>query len=264
MMSDEPIRRQILRYLKHAGDATVDELSRALGVPRSTLRQHLAMLAKDAMVRERSRPDGVGRPRKVYGPGPAADAEFPKRHGELLRMVLETLRGRDGRQGLQRLCDNVQARLIEEHQHLRGIRDPERRLRAVAEVLIDRGDIFEFGREGSGFALRFYDCPFGELPREFPELCGLAQGVVEGLGGLPVTIREWQVRGDRRCVFRVDPPVGPAEIEAAPEAGVDPKAAGQGERAVTGRTGGDAAGGTRGRRRARGRRARLENSRGAC
>lgn len=202
-IAGEPVRRQILGHLKRAGAATLDELERVLGLRRSTLRQQLVQLAIEGKVVQRSQPRGVGRPRALYTPGPAADEEFPKRHEEMLRAALETVRRDGGPKGIERLCDGMLKRIVEEHRHVRSVQDPVRRLRAVLDVLVDRGEVFEFEREEQSVALRFYDCPFGDLPAAFPELCDLARGVVEKLGGLPVHLEEWQVKGDRRCVFRV-------------------------------------------------------------
>ncbi|HET6629071.1 MAG TPA: HTH domain-containing protein, partial [Woeseiaceae bacterium] len=60
-------RKQLMRYLlRHKAGASIDELARTLGVTRTAVRQHLAALARDALVVPGAeRPTG-GRPQRLF------------------------------------------------------------------------------------------------------------------------------------------------------------------------------------------------------
>ena len=62
-------RKQLLRHLlRNKAGATIDELSRSIGVTRTAVRQHLAALMRDALVAPgATRPTG-GRPEQQETP----------------------------------------------------------------------------------------------------------------------------------------------------------------------------------------------------
>ena len=82
-------RQALLRLLQRAGEADVSELSAALGVTPSAVRQHLGHLRADGLVAHRERADGPGRPRHLYSLGPAAAALFPATYDELTLELLD-------------------------------------------------------------------------------------------------------------------------------------------------------------------------------
>ena len=60
-------RKQLLRHLlRNKGGATVDELGQGLGVTRTAIRQHLASLMRDGLIRPGETRASGGRPKQLF------------------------------------------------------------------------------------------------------------------------------------------------------------------------------------------------------
>ena len=72
-------RKQLLRHLlRNKSGAPVDELTRALGVTRTAVRQHLASLMRDGLVAPaETRPTG-GRPEQLFVLTDEGKEAFPR------------------------------------------------------------------------------------------------------------------------------------------------------------------------------------------
>lgn len=207
----DPTRHRIFRYIADAGEPVgVAELTDQVQLNHNAVRQHLAVL-KDAglvteYVEERSRP---GRPRLLYRLHPEVTDrwEAPGSYSWLAALLAGAVRRRQeprqvGRQEGHRRAAELPAGadrvdLLEEEMARRGFRP----------VRVEKGRRVEFvlGR-----------CPFAEVAASDPEtVCqlhlGVAEGLVEGLGGLEVErlVRKDPHRaGCRLAVRREEPPVG--------------------------------------------------------
>lgn len=200
MIDFKSTKGRILKAIKKASQPTVEELARGLQLAPSTLRQQLALLVREGTLQEEVVRQGVGRPRKIYRLTRSAEELFPKRSEALLARILKAIAQKEPQQ-LQELLDTILKGILEENGHLSGIHDPEKRVKAVAETLIDLGSLTELERLEDGFILQIYDCPFSKLPSQFPQICRLPQRTLEELIGADVTLTEWLVAGDRRCSF---------------------------------------------------------------
>ena len=105
-------RRAILLTLKKRGDARAEELSSALAVTVSAMRQHLSGLMRDGLVGYEERKGGPGRPKHVYHLLPAAEGLFPKYHAELTNELLSYV-GDDDPDLLERIFERRRDRRIE-------------------------------------------------------------------------------------------------------------------------------------------------------
>ncbi|MGI8810561.1 MAG: helix-turn-helix transcriptional regulator [Acidimicrobiales bacterium] len=79
---------ELVTALKHAGEATADELSSQLGVTVSAVRQQLDGLYTEGLVAWRPQARGRGRPAHVYRLTRAAEPLFPKTYGGLTTELL--------------------------------------------------------------------------------------------------------------------------------------------------------------------------------
>ena len=79
---------ELITALKHAGEATADELAGSLGVTVSAVRQQLDGLAADGLVAWRPQARGRGRPTHLYRLTRAAEPLFPKAYGGLTTELL--------------------------------------------------------------------------------------------------------------------------------------------------------------------------------
>ena len=83
-------RKKLLRHLlRNKAGATIDELSRALGVTRTAIRQHLAALMRDALVVPgAARPTG-GRPERLFVLTEAGKEAFPRHYSWFAELLME-------------------------------------------------------------------------------------------------------------------------------------------------------------------------------
>src|ERR671918_2289406 len=84
-----PTRRAVLDLLKRNGEQTVAQLGAALGVSGVAVRRHLEMLEHIGLVRQRTRPQGRGRPAYVYALTEMGHDLFPRNYHQLVAQLLE-------------------------------------------------------------------------------------------------------------------------------------------------------------------------------
>src|SRR5689334_9695927 len=96
-------REQILTLLRRQGQMTAAELSDALGIGAVGVRQHLALLDRDGLVRTAGVRRGVGRPSHLYALTEHAEALFPKRYDRLAMDALASADARGGPEALDQL-----------------------------------------------------------------------------------------------------------------------------------------------------------------
>ncbi|HCO01840.1 MAG TPA: transcriptional regulator [Actinobacteria bacterium] len=105
-------RREILIALKRRGEATVEDLARALGITVSAVRQHLNGLAASGFVTHRPVMGGPGRPRHLYQLSAGGEALFPKFYGELTNELLSYVEQEDPT-ALERIFERRRRRRVE-------------------------------------------------------------------------------------------------------------------------------------------------------
>ncbi len=93
MIESQPTRALLIRLLRQRGGCTVTDLQGLTGLSRSALRQHLTVLERDGLIRERLGRAGVGRPPIIYEPtSDILPPSAPGTHTEdRIRQALATL-----------------------------------------------------------------------------------------------------------------------------------------------------------------------------
>src|SRR5690242_15689693 len=96
-------RQQILDLLRRRGHLTAAELSETLGIGAVGVRQHLALLDRDGLVRTAGVRRGVGRPSHLYALTADAEALFPRRYDRLVMDALAFVEAEGGAQAVDQL-----------------------------------------------------------------------------------------------------------------------------------------------------------------
>jgi len=99
----QPTRRQIVEILKQRGRATVDELSKEIGITLMAVRLHLVVLERDGLVIRGSVREGPGRPTLVYRLTEQAEEVFPKHYDQLANNLLAAAKTELGAEGVEAL-----------------------------------------------------------------------------------------------------------------------------------------------------------------
>lgn len=200
MIVPHPTRTRLFRLIRERGGATLSEIQQATGLSRSALRQHLTVLERDGLIRERVVRARTGRPPILYELAPAAARGSVESYLTLLSAIFRAL-GADGRERLGRIAVTVAADLAVRHEHVTGIPDPVTRIRAALAGLLDNTAAGDVRQVGPDYEVILHTCPLAPIAREFPELCEISRRLLAALVGAEVAQRESIVRGDPRCTF---------------------------------------------------------------
>lgn len=205
----DPTRHRLFRILR-AADApmTVAELTDAVGVHHTAVRQHLARLRSAGLIaEERSAASGRGRPPMRYraaGPEVVRSEEAYRRLALLLARAVRT--GESPREVGRDEGREAAAVAVAHRPPAEGPADP-------VEVVFVQAERLGFRPVRDGDDVELRNCPFRDVAAIDPAtVCalhlGMAEGVVEAVGGAEVTGLEVRDpdRAGCRITLRRDPP----------------------------------------------------------
>lgn len=180
---------------------TITGLSGTLGVTDNAVRTHVAALSRDGIIEPvGTQRDTGGKPARLYALTDAGEELFPKAYAMVLTGLVEEIARRDGRARADQLLRAVGARAASE---VAIPADLPGRVEAAASALRSMGGDVTVQRTETGWRLQGFGCPLSSVTASQPQVCALAQSLVEEITGRPVT--ECCDRSGRpRCGFLVD------------------------------------------------------------
>jgi predicted ArsR family transcriptional regulator len=199
----ETTRGQIVSLLRR-GVRTVEELARAMRLTDNAVRNHLATLERDGIVRQDGvrRGQGVGKPAVLYDVQPAAETLLSSAYPPVLTTMLDVL--------VEELPpDRADALLREIGRRLaRGVGGRasgslDERAGAAAAVLTTLGGDVDVHAEDDAIRLQSHGCPLSAAVARRPEVCRAVESLVAEIVDAPV--RECCAHGARpRCAFTIE------------------------------------------------------------
>ena len=199
-------RQQILEYLQQHGEATVDELSRALdGLTAVTIRHHLDVLRSQGLiakpqVRHRSTP---GRPKYVYTLTDQASAIFPKNFQALTDHLLHELKSRMDEQEVNVLFQDVATRIASEASPLPDGASMEERLNHTVAYLGKQGYVARWEPHREGYVLHTSNCPYKGVSDNHGQLCVMDAHLIRQLLGVVPRRLTHIAEGDGSCSYLI-------------------------------------------------------------
>lgn len=200
-------RKAILDYLKQNGEATVDELASVLDLTSVTVRHHLDILRREALVAEpvvRHR-SSRGRPQHIFTLTERASEHFPKNYDQLAGAVLDELKAHSP-QLANVIFQGVAARLSGEAPEAADGSWQERLERAV-QFLNSRGYVARWEQTDEGYLIHTSNCPYETLAGKHPELCQMDLALIGNLLGVVPQRVSRLAEGATSCAYRVHEPV---------------------------------------------------------
>ncbi len=196
-------RQRILEILKTRGQATVDELSRELGLTAVTIRHHLEVLRSQGLVSppQARRKKGPGRPQHIYRLAETSHELFPKSYDRLAEAVLSELEAQLSPEEMEEVVEGVAKRMAALAQ-VAETGDLSARVDAALEFLNGLGYLasVERGEEGS-YQLRVANCPYELVARRHTQPCRIDERLIARLLGVAPERLEKIVDGDDRCTY---------------------------------------------------------------
>lgn len=192
-------RQRIVEVLKRRGEASVGELSYALGLTPVTIRHHLEALTRDRIVAEPTarRKPGPGRPEMVYALTRRAESLTPRNYGELCASLLEAIRETPvDAEWLASSAGQILPRRSPPTVRRSGIP-------GAVEFLEARGYFPSVDQAGEIPVLILANCPYLEVARAFPQVCRFDLALIEALLGKPVVAETSIALNDTCCRIRL-------------------------------------------------------------
>jgi predicted ArsR family transcriptional regulator len=208
-------RRELLQIIKRRGSLSVDEAMEALGMARTTVREHLLQLREKGLLDRFAERKGRGRPGHRYEMTRRAKMLFPSRDGELMGTLLQFL----GEQGADELVETFfedywDARTRAVKQKLREVAedDPAQQLEVLRSILEEEGFMPEISHKEGRVTIRECNCPFPESVKQTTLPCRLEKEFFEALFDTALERVSYIPEGNAACTYEL------AEAELAPAA----------------------------------------------
>lgn len=199
-------RQKILEYLKHEGEATVEDLSHALNdLTPVTIRHHLDVLRAEGLVAEpvslhRETP---GRPRHTYRLTDRAQALFPRNIESLTEHMLNEIMERLSDDEINVIFEGITDRMADELGPPQNDETYSDRLDRVVGHLTQHGYEARWEPGPDGFILHTMNCPYDSLARASDTLCSLDVRYISKLLGVVPRRLAHIAEGDKSCSYLV-------------------------------------------------------------
>lgn len=199
-------RAAVLDLLKREGPVASETLAARLGVTAMAVRQHLYALEAEGLAANKAKPNGRGRPAKLWRATPKADAHFPDSHSALAAELITQMRKAFGEEGLDRL---LKQRTAEQEKTYRGgvaaKSSLKAKLDALARIRSAEGYMAEVRRDAEGWLFVENHCPICAAARLCTGLCREELALFQRVLGKDIRVERVShiVADAGRCAYRV-------------------------------------------------------------
>lgn len=197
----ESTRGQIVTLLRGA-PSTVDELAGKLNLTDNAVRAHLATLERDGIVRQSGLRRGPRKPHFTYALTEEADKLFPKAYGVLLNQLISVLKNRLQPSEIETVLREV-GRSVAAGPGAGQNGDLESRVQRALQVLESIGGAADAERRNGTIVINGNGCPLAASVSAHPEVCRLAEALVEEIVKAPV-VERCNRDGRPRCRFEIE------------------------------------------------------------
>jgi predicted ArsR family transcriptional regulator len=204
----ETTRQTILGILRRR-QATVDDLSKELGLAPATIRRHLDILSRDGHVDVAQVRRKTGRPHYLFSLSESGEDLFPKHYVRLTNRLIEEIvgltpdetSGRSGEELAGLVFDRMAHRLAQRIGPRVHGASLEERIRVTTEALLEEGIAFDVEREDGAFLLIGHACPCPRAADRQGHACAHDQRLLSLLLGADVSYVE--PGQEASCAYRV-------------------------------------------------------------
>ncbi|MGB7051733.1 MAG: helix-turn-helix domain-containing protein [Acidimicrobiales bacterium] len=212
----DPTRREIYLYLRANPGATANEVATHFSLHPNVARHHLERLATSGYLEVtmgRVDGQGAGRPAKRFravGNDPTLD--LLTRRDDLLVLLLQEALQLLGPEAAEEMAERVGEQygrtLANQMSPGEGQRSLRVAMHAIAETLTAHGFSAHAEDNATTTTVVADNCPFGDAANQYPVLCAVDRGMVNGLlaglcgeadGAVPVVLSSSRARGDDAC-----------------------------------------------------------------
>jgi len=209
-MMTSTTRSEILSLIKRYGPMTVQELSRRLVITPMGVRQHLAILERDGLLRSDGVRRGQGRPSRVYGITPQGDLVFPRTYEQVATSLLDDICAIDGDAKVDALFEHRRKRQLDQYRAVMAGKDLPERVTALAALRDAEGYLAESEQQDKNtFILIEYNCPIRSVASAYAQACACELALFSDALEAEVSRTDHIVAGSPRCRFVITRPREP-------------------------------------------------------
>ena len=200
---NQDTRWDILQQLRERGQASVQELSKALGMSPVSIHYHLNVLQRERLVETQSVRRSVGRPHNVYSLLDSARELFPQSYHRLADRLLGALKSRWSEREISELFAHIAHEIAAEHALALEGKSLDRKLDVLIELMGEEGFLARAEKVGGQLRLTQYGCPYYYVAERHPEVCELGLNLISAALLVPVERQGCVLNGDDVCTFLV-------------------------------------------------------------
>jgi predicted ArsR family transcriptional regulator len=194
----ESTRGRIVIFLRTA-NRTVNEMAAQLELTDNAVRSHLLALERDGLVAPAGSIKGFRKPHATYRLTDEARHIFPQSYDSILNRLIGVLKQRLKRSPLNTIFRDVGGELAGDD--LSGL-TPDQRLARALDSLEEMGGAPRLLNEDGKVFIKSESCPFADAVSEHPEVCQIAESMIEKIVGRKV-IEACDRSGTPKCCFAI-------------------------------------------------------------
>jgi DeoR family transcriptional regulator, suf operon transcriptional repressor len=205
-------KQEILPYLLKQGQATAQQLAKALSISRQAIQRHLKNLQNEQLIEYQPMPVGMGRPHHVYQLSRQGRASFPHSYDEFAISFLDTLTDMVGEEQVRTILRQQWERKVVKYRQYLGNGSLQERVAKLVELRQREGYMAEWRLVVSGdpsnskdkFVLTEHNCAIAKIAKSCSFVCGHELEIFAAV--LPECIIErtqWMNSGDRCCGYSI-------------------------------------------------------------
>ncbi len=194
--------RDLLDLLRQRGPLTISQLTNALSVTQTAVRQRLTRLMGEGLIQRASLPiSGRGRPGYAYSLTEKALRQSASNFADLAIALWNEIRTIDPPQLRNRLLEQVLTKLADQYRDQLAGATLETKLGSLKSLLRERGIGFDVETSGGLPVLSTHECPYPGLAEADSAICELETELFSKILGQTLHLSECRLHGHSCCRF---------------------------------------------------------------
>jgi len=197
-------QKELLKLLlKNKAGMTADELSAQLAITRNAVRQHLASMKNDGLVKKGITRASGGRPEQLYVLSDKGHECFPRHYAWFAQLLIESVQQDTGAEGLSdrlsKMGELVSKQLRAQHPELvsRG-----EKIHKLTEVMEQLGYNAHSSSSDKADVIEADNCVFHTLALTNPNICQFDLALISAFTDSAVVHQECMAKGGNICRFK--------------------------------------------------------------
>lgn len=176
-------RQRIIDFLRKQNQATVEDLTQAIGLTHMAIRHHLNVLQAEGLVEVATtrRIKKPGRPVQIYGLTENAEQLYPQDYLQLSDLLLAEMINQVGLNGVTEIFSNIADQLLKVAPAPKEGQSFEERLDEVVSFLKEKGFVAHWDVENGQYVIHHVACPYRQLAARHQEVCHLDEELISSM-----------------------------------------------------------------------------------